>query len=105
MNRDLNFARCSRFRGLEESGARGVDFKSALLGREPRYAPDRPFDTLHLKLELKVDFRRRQVEGSCTTSLRAYAAGLKSVEFDAAEMRILGVRVQGRPSRHRHAGG
>ncbi|MCX5788003.1 MAG: M1 family aminopeptidase [Elusimicrobia bacterium] len=105
---ELQSHRCGRLyaagAGGESSASSGPDIPGVLLGKEPRYAPDRRFDTLHVKLDLTVDFRRREVRGTCTTSLRAIVDGLSALVFDAVGMRILGVRMQGRPARFRHDG-
>ncbi len=93
----LHFLRCSK-------ASFGPDIKAMLLGREPRYAADRSFDTLHIKLELSVDFKKRSVAGACTTTLRPFVDGLSRLSFDAMKMRIRGARVQGRPARVRYNG-
>ncbi|MBI5201297.1 MAG: aminopeptidase, partial [Elusimicrobia bacterium] len=75
-----------------------------LLGKEPRYAPNRPFDTLHVKLDLNVDMRRRTVSGTCTTSVRAIAERVTELSFDAVDLKISRVRFQGRPAKFTYDG-
>ncbi|MBI4425883.1 MAG: M1 family metallopeptidase [Elusimicrobia bacterium] len=101
---ELGAARCGRAcAGFGEAGA-GPDIQGVLLGKEPRYAPDRSFDTLHVKLALTVDFRRREVRGVCTSSIRAIADGVDRLPFDAIGLAISRVWVQGRPARFQHDG-
>ena len=83
--------RCSR---AWSTGAGGV--KSALLGKEKRYAPDRAFDTLHVRLELGVDLRARTLSGVCVTTVKAIKDGVRRLEFDAGGMKILGASAAGR---------
>lgn len=88
----LEHARCSRA-GLTLS-AGGV--KAAVLGKERRYAPDRSFDTLHVRLELAVDPAARTLEGTCTTTVRAIKDGVRRLDFDAGGMSVLGASSGGR---------
>ncbi|MBI3548040.1 MAG: HEAT repeat domain-containing protein [Elusimicrobia bacterium] len=103
MKRDEAILRCGRVSGEFESAAAG-DVKAALLGKESRYSPDRTFDTLHVKLDLDVDFVRRAMRGTCTASVRAYVDKLSSLSFDAGGMRISGVKVDGKTARFKHDG-
>ena len=77
--------RCSRF---QASDAGGFDVKSVLLGKTARYAPDRTFDTVHIKIELDLDLRRRAARGACSTHFVALQEGLKKIALDAAGMKI-----------------
>lgn len=61
---------------------------------EPNYAPDRPFDTLHTKLELTLDQDKGEVNGRATITLRPFAAGIREVEFQAARMSFSRVAVK-----------
>jgi len=92
------FLGCGRRLNLGGS-ASGV--QRALLGRKPHYAPDRPFDALHVKLDLDVDLRRKTLSGTCETTVRARRPGVKRLEFDALELKISRVDVDGRPARFR----
>ncbi|TPW20628.1 MAG: aminopeptidase N [Elusimicrobia bacterium] len=87
-------ARCSRA-GL---GAGGV--KGAVLGKDRRYAPDRTFDTLHVRLELSVDCARRTLEGTCVTTVRALKDGVRRLDFDAGGMTVSGASAGGKRLRH-----
>lgn len=77
-----------------------MDGRFTLKGTTPQYAPDRAFDTEHIRLEVEVDLARRRLSGVCTTTLRALEVGAKAMEFDAVNFRIRGVRVNGRKARH-----
>ncbi|MBI4386062.1 MAG: HEAT repeat domain-containing protein [Elusimicrobia bacterium] len=107
-----DFLRCGHYRtglagsrDLSSGSALGnPDVQAALLGKEHRYAPDRSFDTLHVRLELRVDFARRRVEGLCLTRIRAYNNGLRTLVFDAVAMRILDTRWEGSRVRHHYDG-
>lgn len=93
------FLRCARFYAGPPGGA---DVKAALLGKEPRYARDRDFETLHIRLDLRVDMKGHRVEGLCATRLRSLVDGLASLSFDAARLRVLSARVHSRPVPFRH---
>ena len=91
MNRELEGVHCSRlYSGFGSSSASSADVQSALLGREPHYSPSRDFDTLHISLDLKIDFRARRVDAICRTRVRAFHDGVGSLHFDAAELKIGG---------------
>lgn len=93
---DREFIGCGR-RLAEESAGPGV--QSALLGVPPVYAPDRPFDTVHIFLDLSLEFARKRLAGSCTTTIKARRAGLKSLTFDAIDLKVAKVLLDGRPVR------
>lgn len=87
------------------AGAAAPDPRYALPGTEPRYAPDRTFDTLHIRLALDLDLRARTVRARCTTTLRAFRDGLREVAFDAVGFRRVRVRgATGRPLTHTYDG-
>jgi aminopeptidase N len=95
-NRD--FLHCGR---RLSTGAPGSGVQRALLGRAPTYAPDRPFDSLHVKLDLDVDLRRKSLSGTCETTVRARRAGVKRLELDAQGLKISRVYVDGEKARFR----
>jgi aminopeptidase N len=74
----------------------------ALPGSTPQYGPDRDFATRHVRLELRVDLRRRTVRGKCTTTLQAIHDQSRSVVFDASQMTVAKVTAAGRPCRFEH---
>ncbi|MBI3299504.1 MAG: HEAT repeat domain-containing protein [Elusimicrobia bacterium] len=92
--------RCSRAGSSLAAG--GV--KSALLGKDRKYAPDRAFDTLHVRLELAVDVRAKTLEGTCFTTVKAIKDGVRRLEFDAGGMKILGAALGAQKLKFSHSG-
>ncbi|MBI4371888.1 MAG: HEAT repeat domain-containing protein [Elusimicrobia bacterium] len=101
MSADGEFLGCGR----RWSAACAPGVQAALLGKAPKYAPDRDFDSLHVKLDLNVDLRRRVLSGTCATTVRARRPGVRRLEFDAVDLQVSRVEVDGRPARFRLAGG
>jgi aminopeptidase N len=99
---DASFLRCSR--AFHGSGA-APDIKAVLLGKTPRYSPDRSFDTLHVSIDLRLDLARRSATGSCRTRLRAFRDGARMIHFDAVDMKVSGARIEGRSMRFSHKDG
>lgn len=97
---DREFLGCGRKIAAEGSGP-GV--QAALLGVPPVYAPDRPFDTCHIYLDLSVDFSRRRLTGICRTTVKARRAGLRSLSFDAIDLKISKVLFDGKPCPFKNA--
>src|SRR2546430_17205485 len=58
----------------------------ALTGDEPHYARDLVVDVKHIKLEIRIDPKQRLIEGTATHTVQAINAGVRTVNFDAAEM-------------------
>lgn len=58
--------------------------------------PSREYDLLHLKLDLRPDLQQRTLAGTASLTLRPFRRDLKTLHFDAAEMKVLGVRLKGR---------
>lgn len=81
-----------------------LDSRFTLTGSKPHYAPDRLFDTRHIKLELSLDIPRKILRGVCTTALSALAEGADKMIFDAVNFKIDFVRSQGRPLKHSYDG-
>jgi len=75
------------------------DSRFVLKGTSPFYAPDRTFDTEHIKLELTLDISKESIEGVCETTLRAITGKAQEMTFDAADFRINKVRWNGRPAK------
>ena len=75
----------------------------AFPGTQPKFAPDRVVDILHIALEIEVDPAARTVAGTAT--LRAAAlAPTKVVELDAVELTIESVTANGKKATFRHDG-
>ena len=101
-NESREFLGCGR---RLHSGAPGSDVRSALLGKPPAYAPDRPFDVLHVALDLDVDLRRKSLSGRCATTVRARRRGVRRLDFDAVGLKVAKVCVDATPLLFRHRGG
>ncbi len=54
---------------------------------DTQFIPDRPWDLVHLKLELKVDLEKRYVEGLATLDLRATRQA-DAIQLDAVDLSI-----------------
>ncbi len=52
------------------------------------YAPDRPADVKHVKLDITLDFEQETVSGTVYTTFSALYDDLKTVTFDAVELNI-----------------
>ncbi len=74
----------------------GMDARFTLKGSAAAYAPDRTFDTEHIRLELHLDIGKESLTGTCTTHLKAIADGAREMRFDAVNMNINRVRWNGR---------
>ncbi len=64
----------------------------------PHYPPPLDFHTVHRRIELKLDFERRTLSGSCTLEITPSREGLAKAEFDAVGLDIQSVTVDGNPS-------
>lgn len=77
------------------SGAGAAQRPFALPGDTPHYARDRLVDVQHIKLEMNIDPERKRIEGTAHTTFAPINDGVTHVEFDAVEMEIQDVRLQG----------
>lgn len=68
-----------------KSVAGGLDGRFTLSGAKPHYAPDRIFDTQHIRLVLALDFGRKTLTGTCITSLTALTDRATEMVFDAVD--------------------
>jgi aminopeptidase N len=64
--------------------ARGFE----LPGDRVHYAPDRPADITHVKLEIRLDFEQEMVSGTAWTSFTALYDEVRSIAFDAVDLQI-----------------
>ena len=53
-----------------------------------QYAPDRPADVKHVKLDITLDFEQETVSGTVYTTFSTLYDDLKTITFDAVELRI-----------------
>jgi aminopeptidase N len=81
------------------TGAAGTGVQSALLGKPATYAPDRAFDAKHIFLDLDVDLRRKTLSGSCETTVQARRSGVRRLDFNAVELKVAKILVDGKPAR------
>ena len=82
----------------------GADPRFVLPKTQPRYTPDRSFASVHIRLELRVDFKARSLQGRCTSTLRSLHDGAREIIFDAVLFKVRSVWVSGRRARFRHDG-
>jgi aminopeptidase N len=75
------------------------DGRFALSGARPHYAPDRSFDTEHIRLELSVDIARKTLKGVVRTRLVALADTAYEMVFDAVDFKDLKVTANGKALR------
>ncbi len=76
----------------------------ALAGDRPQWPRDRVVDVRHIKLELSLDLPARSIAGTATHRVTPLNDGLETVSFDAVEMTIGGVAVDGDPAGFSHDG-
>ena len=74
-------------------------------GTEPSYPPDRVADILHIRLELRVDPRRRTLEGVATHRLTPIARPLKNLPLHLAELTVDSVSMGTRQLDFHHEAG
>jgi aminopeptidase N len=74
----------------ELSGAQPVPKARSfeLPGDVVHYAPDRPADIQHVKLEIALDFEQETVSGTAYTTFVALYEEVKTIAFDAFELNI-----------------
>ncbi|MBI3288217.1 MAG: M1 family metallopeptidase, partial [Elusimicrobia bacterium] len=95
MSADREFLVCGRKVRLEGPGS----VQNALLGEPAVYAPDRPFDTVDVQLELDVDLKARRLKGFCRTTIAPRRAGIRKLSFDAIALKVSSVKIDGKPAR------
>ncbi len=64
-----------------------------LAGDVAHYAPDLIVDVKHIKLEITIDPKAKSIAGTATHTVAAINDGVRSVSFDAVEMRVSKVMV------------
>src|SRR5271169_6196686 len=70
---------------------------------EPKWPRDRVVDIKHIKSQVALDFNTRRIIGTATHTLAAILDALTQLEFDAAEMDISAVRVDGEAHSFEHS--
>jgi aminopeptidase N len=81
-----------------------ADGRFALSGSTPHYAPDRTFDTEHIRLELSLDFARKSLTGVCRTTLVALADKVDTMVFDAVDFQNLRITTGGKGVQNEYDG-
>ncbi|MCK9518372.1 MAG: HEAT repeat domain-containing protein, partial [Dehalococcoidia bacterium] len=76
----------------------------ALPGDRPVWPRDRVVDVRHIALDLSLDIEGKRVSGTATHTVCPLNDGLGSVPFDAVEMTIEAVRLNGEPAKFTHDG-
>jgi len=71
----------------------------AALADEP-YARTRTYDLQNARIQLRFDLEHKRVMGEVTHTLAPLRNGLTQLEFDSVDLKILSVRVAGRPAKY-----
>ncbi|WP_376793491.1 M1 family aminopeptidase [Thermogemmatispora sp.] len=77
---------CQVWQGLAAPPPKARAFE--LPGDRLHYAPDRPADITHVRLEISLDFERETVSGTAWTSFTALYDEVRTIAFDAVELHI-----------------
>jgi len=85
----------ARTLGALTLGALAASRPFPLAGDQPHYARDLVVNVRHIKLAIAIDPKTKHVGGTATHYLSAINNGVRSVDFDAAEMTITRVTVGG----------
>jgi aminopeptidase N len=64
-------------------------------GASRHLPPDKEFHAEHVAIQLRVDLDKKRISGACKTRLQPLREGISSLHFDAREMRIMGVTLDG----------
>ncbi len=67
---------------------------------KPRYAPHRQFTPTHVLLEARVDVKKQMMDATCTTQIILFQRE-KEIAFDAAELDVKSVLVNGKKATFR----
>src|SRR5215471_6781893 len=70
-----------------------VNIEREAIAGDEHQAPDRTVSIKHLKLDLRFDYERREVEGVAAFTLSPINDGLTHFDLDVAEMAVKGVRL------------
>ncbi|GCE10166.1 M1 family aminopeptidase [Tengunoibacter tsumagoiensis] len=64
-----------------------------LPGDPLQYAPERPADVTHVKLEITLDFEQETISGTAFTTFVALYEEVKTIYFDAVELQIAEISI------------
>ena len=59
-----------------------------LAGDQVQYAPDRPADVQHVRLDITLDFEQESISGTVSTTFSVLYEEIKTVSFDAIDLHI-----------------
>jgi aminopeptidase N len=76
----------------------------ALPGTRARYAPDRPCDIEHIKIDIDIDVGRKSIAGTCSLTISPIVDDLRWVRLDAVELDISSVSADGSSLDYTHDG-
>lgn len=65
-----------------------------------RYAPHRQFTPTHVQLDARIDVKKKTLDATCTTQIELFQRE-KEISFDAAEMNVHSVHVNGKKTTFR----
>ncbi len=68
------------------------------------YPPQVDFRTRHVRIELSLDLEKKRTSGSCTLTIDPVSEGLARAKFDAVEMDVRAVTVDGAPAEYDYDG-
>jgi len=81
----------------DEFGAKaGARRPFAIAGASPHYAPDLPFRTEHIALDLEIDPKEKTLRGTAVQKFKVIAAGQKWINLDQEGLAIEEVSVDGK---------
>ncbi|WP_338871307.1 M1 family aminopeptidase [Myxococcus stipitatus] len=75
----------------------------SLPGATEHYAAERPIRAEHVRIELELDFDQGRITGLCTTRVSAVRL-VSTLTFDAVDLEVSGVTVDGRSARFSNSG-
>ncbi len=73
-------------------------------GSSRHYLPDKEYRTEHIRVQLKVDPEAKTIAGDCSLRIETIRDGLSTITFDACEMTITRVIVDGKGVRFDYDG-
>jgi aminopeptidase N len=93
----MNFRSVCRRCSGDEFGAKAGARRSFLIsGAEPHYAPDLPFRTQHIFLDVEIDPIGKTIQGTATQKFKTIASGQNTLRLDQIGLLIEDVLVNGK---------
>src|SRR5712692_5202027 len=75
----------------------------ALSGATEHYAADRPVHVEHIRIEVDLDFKEREIAGTCSSQVKAIRE-IRSLSFDAVDLDVRQVKVDGKSTPFSNSG-